>query len=331
MSEFAQRLIKWQKQYGRHHLPWQQTRDPYCRWVAEIMLQQTQVSTVIDYYLKFIGKFPSISTLAQASVDEVLSSWAGLGYYSRARNLHQCAKQIFEERKGSFPLTVQELIALPGIGKSTAGAIVSACTDHPEVILDGNAKRVLCRFLKVDTDMKGAQLQRFLWKESEKLLPSMDGATYSQAIMDLGSKICLKQDPLCTQCPVRNICEAQLCGEVDRYFPKKSTKAKPKKSTYLLILLKGKKVFLQKRPENGIWGGLWSLPESNIKPDGYDEIKEIKHKFSHFEFTMYPLIQQDGPDRAEDLSGKYFSREEIFSLGLPTPIKKLLLSLSQLC
>lgn len=324
-SEFARLLIRWQRKYGRNDLPWQKSRDPYRRWIAEIMLQQTQVSTVIPYYLEFLKTFPTIEVLAQAEEDEVLALWAGLGYYTRARNLLKCAKEVIEKYHGQFPLQEEHLVKLPGIGFSTAGAILSAVTDKPHVILDGNVKRVLCRYLKVPVPLGESQSDHLLLQEAREFLPETEGATYAQALMDLGATVCKRTNPTCLVCPISAGCKAFLGGEVEQYPVKR---AKPKVSKEMLpiaICFQEQKVFLV-RQEKRFWKGLWTLPVCEM-PKNAKQLKPINHRLTHIELTIVPFLVS--PSSIAGIEGRWFSRQELDTVAVPTPIKKLLLSLDE--
>lgn len=319
MMHFSRRLLAWWDTHGRKELPWQQDSDPYKIWLSEIMLQQTQVATVIPYFERFIDRFPDVKDLAAADQDEVLHLWSGLGYYARGRNLHAAAKKIVEEFGGEFPRTLEELTTLPGVGRSTAGAILAQAFEIPAPILDGNVKRVLTR-LEGITEWPGqTQVEKHLWQLSETLLPTpalrgssisrlRDSSTsrlrdYTQAIMDLGATLCTRTKPDCGRCPFMDDCQAYTKGLVDQIPARKPKKAKPVREKIFLVLRNDQgEVMLEKRPATGIWGGLWSFPE--VMPDelgpaldkrGVQDcqqewLPEDSHTFSHFQLNYRPLL-----------------------------------------
>lgn len=301
-TQFSNRLLKWHRQHGRFDLPWQQNITPYKVWVSEIMLQQTQVTTVIPYFNRFMHTFPSVAHLAAADEDIVLSHWAGLGYYARARNLHRSAKIIVQTFAGQFPDTLPDLVSLPGIGPSTAGAILSLGFGLRGVILDGNVKRVLARMHKVQGWPGQTQTLKTLWKLAEYYTPENDSATYTQAIMDLGATLCTPKNPDCERCPFAKQCLAYQ-DQVQHLFPEtKKPKALPLKQTQMLIFLHDDFVLLTKRPAKGIWGSLWSFPECEIELDAksfsqenygltcieQERLASFKHTFSHYHLEIFP-------------------------------------------
>ncbi|MBS3936940.1 MAG: A/G-specific adenine glycosylase, partial [Sulfuritalea sp.] len=267
MSEFATRLIDWQHRHGRHGLPWQNTRDPYLVWLSEIMLQQTQVGTVIPYYERFLARFPTLASLANAPVEEVMSLWSGLGYYARARNLHACARVLMTQHEGSFPRDPAMIAKLPGIGRSTANAVAVFCFGARAPILDGNVKRVLCRFLGVEGFPGAPAIESRLWRDGAALLPNKDLAPYIQAQMDLGATLCTRRRPRCNVCPVADLCVARRAGRTDALPTPRPGRVLPEKEVTLLVLQDGKRIALEQRPPAGLWGGLLSLPEL---PDAAD-------------------------------------------------------------
>ena len=271
-SEFSKILIQWHRKYGRHDLPWQSSRDPYAVWVSEIMLQQTQVATVLERYPRFMKRFPSVSALANAQIDEVLAEWSGLGYYARARNLHVCAKQVMSIYAGKFPRDPLLLAELKGIGRSTAGAIASFAFKEPAPILDANVKRVLARIFGVDGCIQENLVNQKLWGLADSLLPAnnKDMPRYTQALMDFGATWCTSRKPVCLapekKCPYVDVCEANLSNRV-LDLPKRLKKASsPEFECQMGLIRKGNFVLLKKRPDKAIWGGLWSLPESPWSP-----------------------------------------------------------------
>lgn len=351
-SRFATDLIAWQKDFGRHALPWQNTRDPYRVWLSEIMLQQTQVVTVIDYYARFLQRFPSVTELAEADQDEVLGLWSGLGYYSRARNLHRCAQQVLALHGAEFPATSEQLQTLPGIGPSTAAAIAAFCFSERVAILDGNVKRVLTRLMAFDGDMAEGAAVRQLQLIANDLLPeknlTQNMPRYTQGLMDLGATLCTRSKPACPSCPVREICLGFATGTPEQY-PIKTKKLK--RSSQQLRLLWAQKpdgsVWLERRPVSGIWGGLYCLPVfdseealSSFVPDAMlaqlEFVKPFVHVLTHKDLHLHPVIalyplQQNSPAREPDLRvaeaqnlGAWFAPQAWGKLGLPAPIRKLL-------
>ena len=259
----AAQVVRWQRRHGRHGLPWQGTRDPYRVWLSEVMLQQTQVSTVLDYYPRFLARFPSVQALAAAPLDDVLALWSGLGYYSRARHLHQCAQQVVAVHGGAFPASSAALATLPGVGRSTAAAIAAFCFGERAAILDGNVKRVLTRVLGFDGDLALAAEERRLWAAAESLLPARAVDVYTQGLMDLGATLCKRARPDCPRCPFADDCVANRDGRQAELPAARPRKALPERATVMLVLWHGGEILLLKRPPTGIWGGLWSLPESD--------------------------------------------------------------------
>lgn len=343
MSEFATRIITWQKVHGRHSLPWQNTHDPYAIWVSEIMLQQTQVAAVIGYYAKFMARFPSIAALADATQDEVLQHWSGLGYYSRARNLHNAAQIIVDEHRGQFPQDFDAIVALPGIGRSTAAAISSFAFGRAEPIMDGNVKRVFARHFLVEGWPSLPKIEKQLWALADELMPQTDMIAYTQGLMDLGATLCMRSKPKCTLCPLVESCGAYATNRVKELPTSKPRKTIPEKQTTMLILRRGNEVMLEKRPPTGIWGGLWSLPETN--DDDFTQVcqqrfgtetaqiaalKPLSHVFTHFKLHINPQPMQV-------LGTKHFANEanatiwldidDAIGAAIPTPIRKILLSL----
>lgn len=336
--EFSDRLLNWWDLNGRKELPWQHPRSAYRVWVSEIMLQQTQVKTVIPYFSRFTDRFPDMESLAGASTDEVLALWSGLGYYARARNLLKTARICVDDHAGDLPGTPEALKNLPGIGESTANAIYSQACNVPAVILDGNVKRVLCRYLAVEGWPGKPAIHRQLWSEAEKLLPKNRGADYSQAIMDLGATLCTRSNPGCSQCPVSSTCKAYVAGTVEQYPATRRRSEKARKSFHMLILTNGNgDVLLERRPAAGIWGGLWSLPaDDNGVPmeqrPGLDTSKlkalpALQHQLTHLHMTIKPLIGNSelvltGVECSPDQ--RWFGIGEWPQLGLPKPVRQLL-------
>lgn len=322
-------IIKWHKKFGRHNLPWQKSKDPYHVWVSEIMLQQTQVVTVISYYQKFITKFKTIKALAQASEDLVLSMWSGLGFYSRARNLHAASIMIMKEYRGHFPDNFQDMIRLPGIGRSTAGAILAFCFNKPYPILDGNVKRVLSRVYGITTPINNSSTEKKLWLLSEKNLPKKNIDIYTQAIMDFGATLCIPKKPKCNICPVTQSCVAYV-NELTAQIPKKNiVKNNDIKKTHFYIYEYQKQVFLVKN-RSGVWNGLWLPPNEEIKLKNKKIIKygHRQSVFSHYKLVFeYTFVKALSKPEIK-LKGLWINWQDIQDLGLPAPIKKLLIELS---
>jgi A/G-specific adenine glycosylase len=333
----AARVIRWQRSHGRHALPWQGTRDPYRVWLSEVMLQQTQVSTVLDYYPRFLARFPDVAALAAAPLDDVLALWSGLGYYSRARNLHRCAQAVVAGHGGAFPATSAGLAQLPGIGRSTAAAIAAFCFGERAAILDGNVKRVLTRVLGFGGDLALVAEEKRLWAAAEALLPARDVDVYTQGLMDLGATLCTARSPACERCPLASDCVARAAGTTARY-PVKSRRLKRGRRSHALLWMRQRdRMALVQRPPRGVWAGLWSLPEFA----SVDELAQlsaawrgrgawlpdIQHALTHFDWTLHTLVW-DLPARAripaalQDL--RWVGRDEALALGLPAPIRRLI-------
>lgn len=339
-STFSHLLLDWYDQHGRHNLPWQQTKDPYGIWISEIMLQQTQVSSVIPYYQRFMARFPDTQTLAKASLDEVLSLWSGLGYYARGRYLHKSARIICREYGNRFPDNRNELIALPGIGKSTAHAILAFAFDQCLPILDGNVKRVLCRVHAIEGWPGIKSVENKLWELAENYTPSERIGDYTQAIMDLGSSICARK-PQCQECPIQGMCLAFKMGAQTTYPSAKPKKDRPIKSTTMVLIKDAHdQVLLYQRPPVGIWGGLWAFPEcSNKDINSWAKSElglnirtksawpELRHQFSHFELRIKPVPAQLMGRNNGVMEGEgwvWYKLRQPSERGLATPIKKLL-------
>ncbi|NNJ92396.1 MAG: A/G-specific adenine glycosylase [Gammaproteobacteria bacterium] len=343
-ESFSEKVLFWGKAHGRKDLPWQQQMTPYRVWVSEIMLQQTQVKTVIPYFEKFVENFPTIQQLAEANVDEVLHHWSGLGYYARARNLHKTAQTIASVYKGKFPEEIHEMEKLPGIGRSTAGAILSLSRGLYFPILDGNVKRVLARCFEVGGWPGKASVLKQLWQISEKVTPRQETASFNQSMMDLGSMVCTRGSPACDNCPLNNQCGAYKSGNWSNYPGKKPKKALPVKKTIMLLIKNDQgAILLQKRPPAGIWGGLWSLPELNevqqskltsetktqlgINISLSEPLPIRRHTFSHYHLDIFPFTchfngyENDFIADNETLWYKHGSKEQ---LGLAAPVTKLL-------
>jgi len=343
MSNFSNRLIAWQKQHGRHDLPWQNTTDPYAIWVSEIMLQQTQVTAVIGYYSKFMQRFPTIATLANATQDEVLQHWSGLGYYSRARNLHNAAQTIIDEHNGVFPQDFDTIQTLSGIGRSTAAAIASFAFNQVQTILDGNVKRVLTRHFAIDGWPGTPKIEKELWVLAEQLLPKTDMVAYTQGLMDLGATLCTRSKPQCGRCPLNASCGAFQQQRVHLLPTPKPRKAIPEKNTTMLILRQGDNVMLEKRPTTGIWGGLWSFPELDDNADVISisqqrfgvtaqlqkALPRLSHAFTHFKLhiTPQPLQVTKQSPKLSEPGHIWLSIEDAIGAAIPTPVRKILQSL----
>ncbi len=344
-ASFSSQVTKWQKRHGRHDLPWQATRDPYRIWVSEIMLQQTQVATVIPYYERFVARFPDVGSLASAPVDEVMRLWSGLGYYARARNLHRAARVVMERHSGEFPRSVDEAQALPGIGRSTASAIVAFSTGAPHAILDGNVKRVLARHFGIEGAADSAPVMRSLWALSESLVPAKGIERYTQGLMDLGATVCTRSNPACGRCPLRAGCVALRDGRVAELPGRKAARVARVKETAMLVIVSGGEVLVEKRPAAGIWGGLWSLPESGVdadpagraraitglRVDGVEALEPFRHAFTHFTLAVTPwLVRVKGrAARAGEPGTHWLPLQEAREAALPAPVKVLLGRLAQ--
>ncbi|GGH50896.1 A/G-specific adenine glycosylase [Comamonas phosphati] len=347
LPSIATAVVQWQATHGRNHLPWQQTRDPYRVWLSEIMLQQTQVSTVLGYYQRFLDAFPDVVSLAAASQDEVLALWSGLGYYSRARNLHRCAQAVVQEWGGAFPRTAEELATLPGIGRSTAGAIASFCFSERVPILDANVRRVLTRVLAFEADLAQARNERLLWEHAQQLCPTANLTEamprYTQGMMDLGASICVPRNPGCLVCPLQPACRAGRAGNPENY-PVKTRKLKRSSASWWLLLgvdAKGQ-VWLRKRPGAGIWAGLYSPPvfESYAElqrfahahwsaADGaWRELPPFLHVLTHKDLHLHPVLvpvdKASGAIVSEAEDACWASAGIWDGLGLPAPVRKLL-------
>ncbi|MDT8310084.1 MAG: A/G-specific adenine glycosylase [Methylophaga sp.] len=342
-QDFSQRLLDWFDTYGRKNLPWQQPASPYRVWLSEIMLQQTQVTTVIPYFLRFTERFPDISSLANTSVDEVLTYWAGLGYYARGRNLHKAAQLLVKNHQAALPADFQALVDLPGIGRSTAGAIMALAFKQPYPILDGNVKRVLARYTAESRWPGEKQAEADLWQLAARLLPKQRINDYIQAQMDLGATLCTRSKPRCEDCPLNTDCQAFLAGTPTAYPISKPKKAIPSKQIRWLVFHHDGQVLLEKRPVTGIWGGLWSFPEMAIDAElsimfssanivDLQTLADIRHAFTHFRLTITPLlIELHQPVLAirDTDQQRWVKIDDIASLGLPSPAKTLVQQLAR--
>ncbi len=339
-EKFQQLLFEWFDHHGRKDLPWQQDITPYRVWLSEIMLQQTQVSNVIPYFNRFVERFPTLASLASAEVDEVLRLWSGLGYYARARNLHKTA-QLLITADGEFPLSVAELSKLPGIGLSTAGAILSIAYTQSQPILDGNVRRVLTRFHAIYGWPGESRISAKLWEISRYYTCKLRPAAYTQAIMDLGATLCTRSKPQCMACPLALACQALALDQVKQLPTPKLRKRLPVKQLYFLLLRNcAGEILLEKRPSLGIWGGLWSLPEfndvhqledwqisRNIAMTLQSPLPSQRHTFSHYHLDYIPLpaiLINPTNNVMEANVSLWYKSTPIESLGLPAPIKRLL-------
>ena len=335
---FASRLIAWQRAHGRHDLPWQ-GEVAYRVWLSEIMLQQTQVATVIPYYQRFIASFPTISALAAASEEQVLAHWSGLGYYARGRNLLKAAQIIVERYHGEFPCELEHILELPGIGRSTAAAICALAWNERRAILDGNVKRVLARYCGISGLPDDKTVEAQLWQQAEILLPQRDIAVYIQAQMDLGATLCTRSKPKCDMCPVSSDCVAFQSGRVSELPTPRTRKAVPERSTTLLMLMHGNDILLEKRPPQGIWGGLWSLPQfddeigaenwfihNGMNASNGIRLETFSHTFTHFKLHITPLMIQLSrkPLHVEQVGSVWLGVEEALGAAIPTPLRKVL-------
>ncbi|MGI9250363.1 MAG: A/G-specific adenine glycosylase [Pseudohongiellaceae bacterium] len=347
-ASFAHKLLAWYDEHGRHDLPWQinsSSPSPYSVWVSEVMLQQTQVSTVIPYYERFMARYPDVAALAAADVDQVLHLWTGLGYYARARNLHRAAAVIMDEHGGTFPQDVEQLAALPGIGRSTAGAIAALAMNIRAPILDGNVKRVLSRVFAIAGYPEQSQVKNTLWQLAESLLPHERVADYTQAIMDLGSLVCTRKQPLCAACPLQSDCKASKADAVDKLPERKPSRQLPVKSvTMFIVQNETGAVLLEKRPPSGVWGSLYSFPETPGNSKQQPELPTLpiqanrkistkspalppmRHTFSHYHLDIQPLRLQASatPEVAESKRWLWYPLDNSVEVGLAAPVKKLL-------
>jgi A/G-specific adenine glycosylase len=343
---FAARLIRWHKRHGRHDLPWQNTTDPYRVWLSEIMLQQTQVATVIPYYQRFLDRFPALPDLAAAPVADVMSLWSGLGYYARARNLHQCAQTVMNQHGGQFPHDPEALAELPGIGRSTANSIATFCFGARAPILDGNVKRVLCRAFGIEGFPGSSAVEKRLWNLAATLMPEQQGAIYNQAQMDLGAMVCTRGKPKCEACPLNDICMALATDQVAVLPEAKPRKAAPQREATLLVVIDERdRVLLETRPPAGIWGGLQSLPElpDNVSNSDIAGIvmwlqnrlacrvtavspaPTLVHAFSHFKLHISPqFCRVTAVSCAMEPGWTWWQRDDLAQAALPAPIRSIL-------
>jgi A/G-specific adenine glycosylase len=347
---FSATLVAWQKEFGRHDLPWQNTRDAYLVWLSEIMLQQTQVSAVLGYYARFLERFPTLASLAAAPVEDVMAQWAGLGYYTRARNLHKCAQRVVAEYGGVFPSDPALLAELPGIGRSTAAAIAAFSAGRRAAIMDGNVKRVFARVFGIDTYPGERKTEEAMWARAEALAPAEGIEAYTQGLMDMGATLCTRSSPSCERCPMQTRCVAFATGRTAELPVRKPKKATPEKSAHMLLVVDRGQVLLEQRPATGIWGGLLSLPElaghvaeADAPDDGavaaavhafgpmesLERLLPVVHVFTHYKLHIHPLLVTLASRAALAGEGRYvwLDAAAIPDAALPAPIKKLLLDL----
>ena len=344
-ADFSQRLIRWQKQHGRHDLPWQNTRDPYRVWLSEIMLQQTQVAAVIPYYARFISRFPTLADLAAAPVEDVMAQWSGLGYYARARNLHACARRVMHTHGGVFPHHPEAIAELPGIGRSTANAIAAFCFGARVAILDGNVKRVLARCFGIDGFPGASTVEKKMWRLADEQLPPHDVATYIQAQMDFGATLCTRGKPRCDECPLADICVARREDRVAELPAPRPKRIVPEKEVTLLVLLHDGLVLLEQRPPSGIWGGLLSLPELPVgasaefhirshlgcEAEQWQALPGVVHTFTHFRLHISPVMAtaRQLPHSSEP-GLRWLAFDRLEAAPLPAPIRRLLETVQQM-
>jgi len=342
-GDFARRLIAWHRRHGRHDLPWQHGHDPYRVWLSEIMLQQTQVATVLPYFQRFIERYPDVHSLALAPIEDVMVLWAGLGYYARAHNLHACARAIVERHGGRFPRTCEALASLPGIGRSTAGAIAAFCCGERAAILDGNVKRVLARHWAIEGDPASSGVAGMLWERAQCELPSAQRmAAYTQAIMDLGATVCTRARPACGHCPVNASCQARRTGRTGELPTPRARRERPVRSAHVLIALAGQAVLLQQREAKGIWAGLLCLPEFASRAALQRRARSLgatgqsllslpprRHALTHLMLAIEPYVAltEAAPPAAESGAARWVALGTIDHAPLPAPHRALLLEL----
>ena len=338
-SQFSAQVLDWYDKYGRKTLPWQIEKTPYKVWLSEVMLQQTQVATVIPYFERFMARFPTVTDLANAPLDEVLHLWTGLGYYARARNLHKAAKQVAELHGGEFPQTFDEVEALPGVGRSTAGAILSLSLNQHFPILDGNVKRVLARCYAVDGWPGKKDVEKRLWGIAENVTPANGVARFNQAMMDLGAIVCTRSKPKCQLCPLQTGCVAEAHNSWSRYPGKKPKQTLPERTAWFLMMQHEGEVLLQQRPPSGLWGGLYCFPQFDseealrhwlaqrqIKTDTLSQLVSFRHTFSHFHLDIVPmwLSVSSFSSCMDEGNGLWYNLAQPQSVGLAAPVERLL-------
>ncbi len=339
MTAVAARLIPWHRQHGRHDLPWQTPATAYRVWISEVMLQQTQVTTVIPYFERFVGRFPDVTALAAAPVDEVLHLWSGLGYYARARNLHRAAQTIVADFGGQFPQWYDDVLGLPGIGRSTAGAILALAFGQRHPILDGNAKRVLARYEAIPGWPGRSAVAKILWDAAERHTPEEHVAEYTQAIMDLGATLCTRRNPRCGDCPLQSDCAARAAGEQHDYPGRKPRATRRVREARMVLAVSPGGVLLERRPPSGIWGGLWGLPEIpendtpqawcfsrlGCKPMAVESWPVYRHSFTHFDLDITPLrLTVSATVVADDEDQLWYDPASPAEVGLAAPVTALL-------
>lgn len=344
MSELSDEIVVWQIEHGRHDLPWQVNRTPYSVWVSEIMLQQTQVITAINYFNNFIDVFPNVLSLARATEDDVLKQWSGLGYYSRARNLLKAARLIVNFHSGAIPSDYQALMNLPGIGRSTAGAILSLAYKKKYPILDGNVKRVLARVFRISGPTNAAPVMRTLWLTAEQLLPDQNVHIYTQGLMDLGATVCSRRNPNCAICPLSRRCRALLDGVIEKYPAPNKKRASVKKTIYMVIFFRNQKILLKKGSGKGLWPGLWgffdshelpedalhqTLRELNLRMESVSFLESFRHQLSHINYLVQPVKVHVSPPSAQaESSGiKWINLTDFSQLPISVPVRKIIDSL----
>ena len=334
-AAFSTRLIAWQKLAGRHGLPWQKTRDPYRIWLSEIMLQQTQVTTVMPYYARFLASFPDLAALAAAPIERVIEHWAGLGYYARARNLHRCAQQIVTVNSGNWPKNEVALGELPGIGPSTAAAIAAFAFGRRAAILDGNVKRVLCRHFAIDEFPGKTAVDRKLWALARELLPADGIEAYTQGLMDLGAGICTRSRPQCASCPLAETCLARQQGRQAELPVARPRAAIPERRSTFILISDGQRILLERRPPSGLWGGLLVPPEGEVGPvlarlglslHSAQAMPPLRHAFTHFRLTLEPVLcRVERCAQVAEAGREWLDLAHAAAAGVPTPIRKLLM------
>jgi A/G-specific adenine glycosylase len=345
MKSFAERVIEWQQAFGRHDLPWQRTRDPYRIWLSEIMLQQTQVSAVVPYYGRFLARFPDLASLAAAPEDDVLALWSGLGYYARARNLHSAARAVVERHASAFPRTFDDIVALPGIGRSTAGAIAVFAFGARQPILDGNVKRLFARMFGIAGFPGKKKIETAMWAHAEALLPSQNVNAYTQGLMDLGAGVCTRGRPRCEVCPLHDDCVARRENRIAVLPAPRTKKPLPEKATVMLILQRNREILLEKRPAPGIWGGLWSFPEIADLGDAAGALRirfgaevtaegmlpDVRHGFTHYALTITPaLLRVTRLERRAHSPGHvWLTPADAINAAVPAPVREILRQLNR--
>ena len=340
-ENFSARVIAWQRRHGRHDLPWQNTRDPYRIWLSEIMLQQTQVSAVVPYYLRFLARFPDVDALAAADEDAVLERWAGLGYYARARNLHAAARAL--AAAGGFPRTHEAMCALPGVGRSTAAAICAFAYGDRHAILDGNVKRVFARHFGIEGYPGERRVEQAMWTLADGLLPEAGIEVYTQGLMDLGAQVCVRSSPKCLACPVHATCIALRQNRTAALPAARPAKTLPQRETHMLVLRAGDELLLEKRPAPGIWGGLWCFPEVDgqrvreeakarfgLDVDALQTLGAIEHGFTHFRLRIHPLLADVARGKGAEAPGRlWLATADALGAAVPVPVRKILLALAR--